>query len=310
MTHTNRSANKSLTPKFTWLVAVARNVSAVRRHPGCLVRRLDFIPLSELACAIPQTVVDFALASATTPPVQLWAGHADLVSGMSLPQLLTFYVRWLRDQCWAALQGCGIAAAHRAVVFPQEPWPSLLSRLPCVVSCLAIMLKESYSNSRYQPEECDVLRLLSQPDARGPSAFKGCVVWVALSSNLRQALGEAEEQDIFYKRFAAGSLHLVESCDVTNTKLKVKPMVQLPPPPPSRSEQGGAGGAVPEPEGEPPMFPGASMLGQNASCLACCASICLQFHVAATCQNLRLFPRWWWCSATCSMKCGRLCVQV
>ena len=170
------------------------------RWTGCLIRRIDYIPFDELAkaCSMPQDVSSFILCGSSSPPCMLWLGHQNRIAEETFPQLLSFYVRWLQDQCWTSLQHSGIAAACRARIHASEP---------------------------------QTLRLLNPPKATRASEYKGTIVWVAIASRLREVVEEnADVDNAFYKHFPAGTLHLVESSDVTNMKFKLSPALSMSPP--------------------------------------------------------------------------------
>ena len=170
------------------------------RWTGCLIRRIDYIPFDELAkaCSMPQDVSSFILCGSSSPPCMLWLGHQNRIAEETFPQLLSFYVRWLQDQCWTSLQHSGIAAACRAKVHASET---------------------------------QTLRLLHPPKATRASEYKGTIVWVAIASRLREVVEEnADVDNAFYKHFPAGTLHLVESSDVTNMKFKLSPALSMSPP--------------------------------------------------------------------------------
>lgn len=76
------------------------------------------------------------------------------------------------------------------------------------------------------------------------SSYKHCLVWFALATSVQECLREGNDnaEENFCVRWTRGSLHIVESSDVTNARLKVLPKVGCTPQHP---------GTNTEPEQEP-----------------------------------------------------------
>ena len=220
-----RSENKRTTTKMRWLVKIVQNVWQIKSFPNTLLRRLDFAPLEECLCQLPRSQLDFLTRDEGTPPVQLWAGRSDAVETFNSEELVSLFCRALKDQCWATMRTTSVMASHRA----------LISR------------------------DADLLYLMEPPDTARPSLYKGCLVWVALSSAVRAVLMENSAPELaFHRYFATGQLHLVVSSDVTNSKLKLTPRVTLPE---TDVDAAPWGPAEPEPENPTlPFVPGATMI--------------------------------------------------
>ena len=148
------------------------------------------------------------------------------------------------------------------------------------------------------------------PDCGRPSMYKNCLVWVALSCNIRQLLSENIPSDeAFYRFFAVGQLHLVTSSDVTNSKVKIRPRIEMP-----GSTESAAPGEPAEPD--PEAAPGIVMVrGREVARLQSDSHFHSHSHTlsisllpACLCLVLclRLFLSRWSCSSPSSRNFGIL----
>ena len=91
--------------------------------------------------------------------------------------------------------------------------------------CYLFFLHSTWPYGRFfSRQEPDRLDLMDPPDTARPSLYKGCLVWVAMSSKIREILSQDHQsEEAFHRYFSAGQLHLVTSSDVTNSKIKLQP---------------------------------------------------------------------------------------
>ena len=181
-----------------------------RQHPRGLTRRVDFVPHSvfisdqvtqEMLCeaTFASDEVDWLTKAVSLPPVQLWPGIDLRGKGFSLSQLLCLFARAMKDDCFASIQLGPVSAVHEG-----------------------------------RQTERGLLRLMDPNWQAGASAHKGRIVWVAENSDLVESFKDEDNEDMgwntlgnqsFYRNFAIGNLYLVESMDVTNSKMRLRPSI-------------------------------------------------------------------------------------
>lgn len=191
--------------KFRWTRDSAHSIVQCRKYPGCLTRRMDFVCLRDFFdndtwpterlydLGFKSSLIDWLTLDSDAPPVCMWAGYD--MSEMSWAKQLCLFARALRDDCWTAIKGGMVGGVHEG-------------RLT----------------------DANVIRLLDAPYEMRASSYKGRLVWVADNADLDARLEAAWTEDAsgmegFFMNWAVGRLHVVESSDVTNSKLTLKPSV-------------------------------------------------------------------------------------
>ena len=112
----NKTQYRRTSTKMKWLLSTVENVLEVKSAPRALLRRLDFVPLREALCAMPETSLEFLTQQEETPPVQLWAGRPEAVADFTVCELMCMLCRALKDDCWASMRATPVMACHRAVL--------------------------------------------------------------------------------------------------------------------------------------------------------------------------------------------------
>ena len=205
-----RNKGSNAVDKFRITLEQVEGILWDRAHPGGLIRRTDFVPISTFNpkndLITPETMfqaafgideVSWLTTSVDLPAVPSWPGHA--LDDFDLKSLLCLFARAMKDSCFASIRLGPVVSIHEA-------------RL----------------------NEGGILRIMDPAFKSRASVYKGRLVWVAEHNALVQALRDAwddeEEQWIapfglgsFCSNFYVGSLHVVESMDVTNSKMKLRP---------------------------------------------------------------------------------------
>ncbi len=107
----------------------------------------------------------------------------------------------------------------------------------------------------------NLLRIMNPSSSAKASVHKGRLVWIAedgdLDKRFREAWNEWENEKPvglmgFQTNFQVGTVHMIESMDVTNSKMEIHPSVILP-----QRETDAATAVRAEPEAEGDLRPGA-----------------------------------------------------
>ena len=214
----------------------AESIMQQRKHPRGLTRRLDFVPYADFAeeqvtlemlrsACFGENAAAWLTNASPLPPVQMWAGH-QINEKIKLPTLVALFARALRDDCCTSIQCGSVPAVYEA---------RLTAR--------------------------NLLRIMNPSSDAKASVHKGRLVWIAEDSDLNKRFQEAwneweNDKPVglfgFQTNFQVGSMHMIESMDVTNSKMEIHPSVILP-----QRETDAAIAVQAEPEAEADLRPGA-----------------------------------------------------